>query len=296
MNLGIGSSAPFATNVETEAGWAGRYHLRRARMIAMNGQAALAWQVTPWLALAGGLQVQRFETKFGNAALIPSGGTIVEGHAYLQGRPSWAVGGIGGVMLTPVEGTRIGVGWRSAMTHHIRGQAASDIPGTAVEQLRFDLDLPQVVTLGIEQRVSSSVRVFAEVQSVEWSRFKGFDISFASGRANEVRPIEWKDTRLYAVGLGLRMTPDTEITAGASFDEAAAVNASGTTLSADASKVTLGLGLIQEVPGLGQISLSYAHVLVNDARVFASQTTSGTLEGQLGGRIDTFGAGLTIRW
>lgn len=296
LMLAVGSSAPFASDVETDARWAGRFHLLKARMVGLNAQGALSWQAAPWLALAGGVQVQRFETKFANAALLPAVGGVVEGRAQLQGEPSWATGAVAGVVLTPLDGTRIGLGWRSAMTHKIKGQASTDVAGFPVEHLRFDLDLPHVVTLGLEQRLTPRFRLFAEAQWVGWRRFKGFDIAFQSGRANEMRAIEWRDTWLYAAGLGLKVAAATELTAGISYDTAAAINASGTTLSADAGKWMLGFGLLHDVTGLGKFSFSYAHVRVEDARAFAGNPASGTLEGKLGGRLDMFGASVTIPW
>jgi long-chain fatty acid transport protein len=296
LTLGLGSSAPFATSTETEPVWGGRFHLQRAHMVALNGQAALAWQAAPWLAVAGGVQVQRTDTKFANAALIPLPGGIVEGRLVLDGDPSWAVGAVGGLVLTPAAGTRIGLGWRSATTHAIEGEVVANIPGIPLEQTQFDLKLPQVVSAGIEQRLTADVRVFGEVQWVDWSRFDGFELSFASGRPNEHRPVEWKDTWLFAVGLGVRVGTATELTAGVSHDTAAAINGSGTTLSADAAKTTLGLGVLHDVPGLGRISVSYAHVIVHEAEVLAANPASGRLQGKLDGRMETIGASLTIPW
>lgn len=296
LTLAVGSSAPFASDVETDPGWAGRFHLLKARMVGLNAQGALSWQAAPWLALAGGVQVQRFETKFANAALLPAGGGVIEGHARLQGEPSWATGAVAGVVLTPLYGTRVVLGWRSAMTHRIKGQASTDVAGFPVEHLRFDLDLPQVVTIGLEQRLTPRLRMFAEAQWVGWRRFKGFDIAFQSGRANEMRAIEWRDTWLYAAGFGVKVAAATELTAGIGYDMAAAINASGTTLSADAGKWMLGFGLLHDVAGLGKLWLSYAHVRVEDTRAFAGNPASGTLEGKLGGRLDMIGASVTIPW
>lgn len=296
LTLGLGSSAPFATSIETEPVWGGRFHLERAHMVSLNGQAALAWQATPWLALAGGVQVQRTDTKFANAALIPTPAGIFEGRIVLDGDPSWAAGAVAGLVLTPRDGTRIGLGWRSAITHEIEGKVAASLPGIPIELAKFDLDLPQVVSAGIEQRLTPGLRLFGEVQWVDWSRFDGFEISFASNRPTELRPIEWKDTWLFAAGIGVRIGAASELTAGVSHDTAAAINGSGTTLSADAAKTTLAIGLLHDIAGLGKVSLSYAHVIVHEAEVLAENPASGRLAGKLDGRMESVGASLTIPW
>lgn len=296
LTLGIGSAAPFATDVETDPGWAGRYHLIRARMVGLNAEAALSWQATPELALAAGVQVQRFDARFANAAILPTSRGLVEGIATLEGEPSWATGAVAGLVWTPLDGTRIGIGWRSAMTHEIEGQAETTVRGFPVEKLSFDLDLPHVVSAGLDHRLTADLRFFAEAQWVGWRRFKGFDIAFESGRPNEVRPIEWRDTWLLAVGAGIKLAPATEVTAGLSYDTAAAIDASGTTISTDAGKWMVGLGLMHEVEGLGRLSFSYAHILVEDAHVFADNPSSGTIDGSLGGRMDVLSGSVTIPW
>lgn len=296
LNLGLGSSAPFATKIGTEPDWGGRFHLQKAEMVGLNATAAISWQVTPVLAVAGGLQVQRFDADFENNALIPTANGILETRAYLKGEPDWSLGAVAGAVLTPADGTRIGIGWRSAMTHEIDGVAKTALPFTPVEHLSFKVELPQFVSLGLEQRLSPDLRLFAEGQWIEWSRFDGFDIAFRSGRPSEVRPIEWKDTWMAAIGVGVRLTATTEMTAGLAYETAAAIDASGTTLSADAEKTTLGLGLLTEIPGVGRVALSYAHVFVHEAPVFAENPASGRLEGTLAGRLDTFGTSVTVPW
>lgn len=296
LMLGFGSSAPFATDVETRNEWAGRYHLMRSYMVGLNATGALSWQATPWLALAAGVQVQRMDNRFENLAVIPQEqAQPAQALAYMKGT-GWATGAVAGLMVTPAPGTRLGVSWRSALTHRIEGTAGAQLSGIPVEHVRYDLDLPQTLSIGLEQRLAHGWRLFAEWQTVDWSRFKGFDISFASGRPDEVRPIDWKDTSLAAVGFGYRLLPATEITAGLSYDTGASRNGSGSTLSPDANKVLAGLGVIHDAPGIGRISLSYGHLFLLDAPVKASSLASGSLDGTLKGRMDMFGVGYTLKW
>jgi long-chain fatty acid transport protein len=86
LTLGLGSSAHFASDVEApNETWAGRFHLLKSRIVGANATAALSWEATPWLAVAGGLQVQRLDTRFESAALIPIGpGAAIETRAYLR--------------------------------------------------------------------------------------------------------------------------------------------------------------------------------------------------------------------
>lgn len=296
LTLGFGTSAPFATDIETDLAWDGRFHLLKSYMAGMNGTGAISWRAAPWLSIAAGVQVQRFEARFANAALIPVPlGPPVETRAALEG-DDWGFGAVAGLVMTPAPGTKIGVSWRSAITHDIEGDTSTSIPGVGIEHVRFDVDLPQTLTVGLEQRVSDNLRVFADVQWVEWSRFTGFDISFASGRPNELSSIEWRDTWMAAVGVGYKVTTATELTAGISYDTSASTNGSGTTLSPDGEKILVGLGLIHQLPGNGKVSVSYGHLFFNDAPVFASSPRNGLLEGTVEASLDTVALGYTYNW
>ena len=199
-------------------------------------------------------------------------------------------------MLTPLQGTRVGLSWRSALTHRMRGETGAQLAGIAVEKVSYDLDLPHTASLGVEQRLGSDWRLFAEWQWAGWSRFKGFDFSFASGRANELRPVDWRDTSTLAIGLGYRLLASTEVTVGAALDKGAARAGSGTTLSPDSNKLLLGAGLLHDAAGLGRLSLSYGLLLLDDGAVKASNLASGTLEGKLVGRMHMLGLGYTYEW
>jgi long-chain fatty acid transport protein len=296
ITLGIGSSAPFATDVETRAEWAGEYHLIRSYIVGLNVTAAASLELAPWLALSAGVQIQRMENEFENTAIIPVGlAPPVEARAFMKGK-DWGIGAVAGVLLTPRSGTRIGLSWRSAITHNIEGTAGANVPGLPVEHVRYDLELPQTFSLGIDHRVSPDWRLFAEAQLVDWSRFRGFDVSFASGRPNELRPIDWRDTWLLGAGVGWRVLPSTELTVGVSYDTGASEDGSGSTLSPDANKVLVGAGVIYDAPGLGRVSLSYGHLFVEESPVKAASLASGSLDGSLNGHMDMAGIGYTYEW
>lgn len=296
LTLGFGGSTPFATAVKTNPGWAGRFHLQEARMVGLRQTVALGWQAQPWLAIGVGVQIERLETRFLNSALIPLGpGVIAETSISMKGH-SWRAGPVAGLVITPRDGTRIGLSWRSGMPHRVSGTIVAGIAGFPVEAVNYKVRLPQVATLGIEQKFGDSLRLFGEAQWVDWSQFKGFRISFPSGRPDEVRPIRWRDTYLLAFGLGYALRPGTEITGGVSLETAASINSSGTTLSTDARQKTIGVGLSHQIPGWGTLSLSYAHVMVDPARVRAQNPSSGALEGRLTGRLNVVGLGFSARW
>lgn len=296
LTLGLGGSASFATDVESEEQWAGRYHLMQSRMVSMGMTAALSYELTPAIAVSAGVIGDYFDTRFENIAILPGpGGRPVETVAFMKGT-DWGLGGVAGIVIKPLEGTRIGVSYHSKIAHAIDGSVGVHAPGVPSDRPHYDIDLPQYVTAGIEQYVTPQLRLFGEVQWIDWSTFTGFNISFASGRPNEVRPVEWQDSWLFAAGFAYALTPATEVSAGVHYDMAASSGGSGQTLSPDPDKIMAAIGISQVVENIGTLTLSYAHVFGRDAPVDADNRASGALEGTLSAHVDMVGIGLKRMW
>ena len=99
-----------------------------------------------------------------------------------------------------------------------------------------------------------------------------------------------------AVGAGYHVTRQSELTAGVSYDTGASRDGTGSTLSPDANKVLLGIGINHDIAGAGRLSISYGHLWLLDAPVKASSPVSGTLDGSLSGHMHTAGMGYTYKW
>jgi long-chain fatty acid transport protein len=173
----------------------------------------------------------------------------------------------------------------------MKGTAGAYLAGFPAQNARYDLTLPSTLSVGIEHRLSPDLRLFAEGRRSGWKRFTGFDIAYTSGQPNDLRPVDWQDTWMAAVGLGIKLLPSTELTAGLSTETAASKQGSGTTVSPDAATIMAGVGVIHDALRIGRFSVSYAHVFLQDAPVSANNLASGALAGTLKGRL-----GYTYTW
>ena len=130
---------------------------------------------------------------------------------------------------------------------------------------------------------------------MHWSQFKGFEISFPSGRANELRPQFWRDTYMGAVGFGYRFRPGTEVTAGVSYDTAV-TSGGNNTLSPDGDRILIGIGLNQVLGEKLRLSVSFSHMFVKDASVAVNTARDGMLIGTASSGTSMFGVTLRKDW
>lgn len=292
--LGITGNAPFAAKIEANPTWAGRFQLLRTDMKTTNVTSTLSYQVAPWLAIGAGMQVQEFDGKFEKTelAFLPGLQFPIEARGFLTGK-DWGFGAVAGLMLTPADGTRIGISYRSRIRHDFEGRAGLYLPFVPRDTAKYDLVMPDVVSIGLEQRVTPALRLFAEVEWVNWSVFKGFDIALGSG-LRDVRPQDWEDTFMAAVGFGYMVRPGVELTAGIHYDTA--VTQGGNTFSPDSDRIMVGIGLNTDLGSHGRLSLHYAHLFFDGSAIDVADVRTGTMQADFKGSLDVFGATYRYSW
>ena len=128
-----------------------------------------------------------------------------------------------------------------------------------------------------------------------WSRFDGFRFRFASGRPDEVRAQQWRDTWFGSVGLNYQVTDATGLSFGVSYDQAASQGGTNT-LSPDGDRTMVALGLVHQVDNETMtLRASYAHMFIDDAPINITNA-SGTLIGNFQSDLDIFGVSANWQW
>lgn len=293
--LGFTGGSPFAAKIEADPNWAGRFQVLRTDMETINLGISLSYRLTPWISVGAGLNVQRFDGKFEKTELFDNpfvAAPLIEARGFLKGE-DWGIGGSAGILLTPVPGTRLGVSYRSRIKHDFKGEAGLYLPLIPADTARYELTTPDVVSIGLEQQITPELRLFSEVQWVNWSLFDGFDIALGSGD-RDVRPLDWEDTWMAGIGLGYTIHPGMEITVGLHYDTS--VTEGGNTFSPDSDRVMFGFGLTKSFDNAGKLSLHYAHMRFDGAPIDVQDIRTGTLSADFDGKLDILGATYRLDW
>lgn len=287
--IGIGFSGPFAVILETKPSWAGQFQLLKTKMVGWNLEPVVSRRVNERFAIAFGLNIQGMDVDLQRMEAIPFIGAAP---GFLRG-DDVGVGWSAGATWDPLPGTRIGVGFRSQITHHLRGKAGlTDTP--LKESVSFNLVTPAVVSLGIEQQVTEKLTLLGEVEWSNWSAFDGFQIRFDSGRPDNIRAQDWDDTWFFSLGGRYQATGRTSVSAGVGYEQAVS-NGGTNTISPDGDRTILGLGLTHELwPGM-TLAASYAHIWFADGAIEVADA-QGTFKGAMSNDLDVVGVSLTGRW
>jgi long-chain fatty acid transport protein len=183
-----------------------------------------------------------------------STGLEPDGHLEIKGS-GFSYGGNVGLTLNLTERQRVAVTYRSPMTAHCSGDLTVDnitptaaaLGATSRSDMGTKISYPSIVAVGYGIALSDSIRVEADVEWVQFSRFK--DLTFGVGNNSFLLPTttvpqNWHDTFTAGIGGDWRFAPNWVVRAGYQFYQSPVPDStfSPTIPDADQNVITVGLG------------------------------------------------------
>jgi long-chain fatty acid transport protein len=267
--LGLALTSPWGLGVQYDDDWFGRYDSIETRLTTVNLSPSLAFRITDWLSIGGGLNAEYADAKLTNAlpnTLAPGGpSAATDGNAKFTG-DSLDFGFNFGVMLKPLPQTRIGLHYRSGIEHRLDGTSrVRNLTGAlAGGNGRTDAEVrlrePDVASIGVVHEALPGTTLFAEAQWFNWSRFNELRVKFDNGQPDSVRRQEWKDTWSFYGGIEQRLFENWTLRAGAGYEPTPTVDAYRNTSLPDGDRVRLAAGFSYDWSKRLRIDFGYAHV------------------------------------
>lgn len=278
--LGIGINVPFglATEYDNDSviyqnGIAGK-----TEVFALDINPAMAIQATDWLTLALGIRIQYFEARLTRQALGPLGNSTLDGDGVGFGLTA-------GIKVTPLPGTEIGVGYRSFVRHELDGTLQTANAGTF--DVRYDdLTLPDVVTLGVRQRVTDRFRVLVGAEWTNWSQFD--TVTVENGPAPIDLPFEYDDGWLFSLGAELDLTERAAVRAGVGYELSPIDDNVRNYRLPYNDGVLLSLGASYRVGERLAFDLGYSYFAMEDMEILAADAGGPEMNGPFSGRADDY--------
>lgn len=288
LKVGLSMNGPWGLVTDYGPDWIGRYHGVRSDLRTYNFTPTVSYRVHPTLTLGAGLQIQYAKAKLSSvvdAGLLAS--PLLAGRldttVDLQG-DSWGLGATAGLMYEPMQGTRIGLSYRSAVKQKLKGDA--DFSGPAATAATFrdqgisaKLVTPDSVNFGVYHELTDRWSVMGDVQWTNWSKFYELNIDFDT-LANSVTEERWKDTWFVALGTAYKVTDALTVRGGVAFDKGSVGTEHRTPRIPEQDRYWLSIGAGYKVTEWLQLDAAYSHVFVRDAEVALRDTGTGTNRGR----------------
>jgi long-chain fatty acid transport protein len=277
--LGVGINAPFGLSTEynsnsilNQTGVAGK-----SEVFSLNLNPVLSIDVTDWLALAVGAQVQYFDARLTRQALGPLGISKLEGDDVGFGLTA-------GIKVTPLPGTAIGLGYRSFIDHDLDGTLKSPTAGTS-DVTYHGVNLPDLVTLGVRQRITDRLRVMAGAEWSNWSRFD--TVKIRGGPAPVDLEFNYDDGWFVALGGEFDLSQQVTVRSGVGYEWGPIDDNVRTYRIPDSDRLHLSGGVSYRLDQRFSFDVGYSFVAVEDMDIRAANAGGPDANGPFSGRADT---------
>jgi long-chain fatty acid transport protein len=263
--VGMGTNGAYGVAAEFPKTWAGAAYAQDSQMKSYNFNPVAAMKVTDWLSVGLGLQIQYMDIRFENFQGAAVSNLRLEGNG-------WGFGFTAGATFTPFRGTQIGIGYRSAIDQDLKGDMTNGIGLATNGGIKATVKLPDIVTVGLRQRVGERATVMAGVEWTNWSRIGGVAVTQATGAAALgptgaaiLLPFNYRDSAMYSLGVEYALRDDLTLRAGFAYESTPIPESVRTPRLPDSDRYWYSIGSSYRVPQFPGMIFDLAYTYIDVA-------------------------------
>ena len=334
FSAGLSVDVPFGSGSDYGDQWFGRYTATESSISIIDVNPALAYRINDRLHVGGGISVQFANASLQNsvdsgavcfatapdpavcvnAGLTP-GNLDVDSQAEIEG-DSTAVGFNLGVMFIPADHTRIGVTFRSEVSHTLEGDATFDnspefqalldatmSPAFVSGGGQVDVTTPAMAAISIAHTLQAyePVELLADVLYTRWRSFDQILIEFDNPAQPDVLQIQdYDDAFRFSLGLNFQYSPKVILRTGVAFDQTPVRGPSRNTARIpDTDRTWLSFGLGYKASERISFDLGYTHIFLDDVAInnsFPEQAGATFLRASVESNVNLFSAQVNYKF
>lgn len=260
-----------------------------SKVFTMNVNPAVSLDVADWLTVAAGAQIEYFDVRLSGQSLGPLGNSLLEGDDV-------AYGFTAGIKLTPLQGTEIGIGYRSFIDHKLDGTLETANFGN------FDVGyggvtLPDIVSLGIRQDVTDRFRVMAGAEWWNWSRLGTVDVDQGPGPI--ALSFEYDDGWFVSAGGEFDVTPVFAVRGGVGYEFSPITDSVRTYRLPDNDRLWISAGASYRVDEHLSFDIGYSFIDVSGTDILAAgaggPSGNGPFAGDVKSQVHSIAAAMKVK-
>lgn len=284
VSVGFGSFSYFGLAENYNDDWMGRYYVQKGVLLGMSLMPGASVKINDWLSIGGCLNAMYgyLDTKVAINTLGPSDGQLSLSDY------EWGFGGVGGIIITPREGTRIGVTYVSPVKLNFSDTPSFSNLGplaglpifNSPSALNLGITVPQSVMFGIYQDLNEQWALMADVGWQNWSQFGKVDVSYDANQPNSLtKNLNYDDTWHGALGAKYKYSEEWAFTGGVAYDSSAVNDANRTVTLPMGQAYRFGVGADWQVRDSLSVNLAYEFMWAGDMSVNQTSAYRGNVVG-----------------
>jgi long-chain fatty acid transport protein len=335
LTFGVGINGPFGSKTEYSNDWVGRYQATETDMKSVNINPSISWKANDKLSLGAGISAQYIKVKLSSAidsagacrqigiaaatqtnstALIDYCNATYPKAAQYENDTQAVVEGDGigygfnvGLLYQPTDKTRIGVSYRSKISHSIDGTVSYDVDAglnpviaqTSINTftdraITASVDVPESVSFSLVHQLNHRLELLADVTWIKWSRFDELLITEkATGEKVTRIPEKWEDVTRISIGANYKYNDRLTLRTGVAFDEEPIPSARYRTPRIPGNDRTwLSLGAGYQLNKKMSIDVGYSHLLLDETAIDNPGENGYSVRGLYNNKVDIISAQL----
>lgn len=217
--LGLGLTVPFGMGTDYDKGWKGAERGYTSTILTFDINPNVAWKVNDFLSVGGGISLQYAKAKLG-ASMGPN-----VGYGKINA-DSWDWGWNIGAMFSPTEKIRLGLSYRSSITHDAEGDFTFEAGSVgAIRGLtsgtydsKATVKTPDTLMFTTTWEATDNLRLSTLIRWAKWSNFKALTIE-NDGFASNTYDNDWEDTWLFSVGADYKLNDAWTVRGGVAYEK-----------------------------------------------------------------------------
>ena len=303
LSFGLGFSATSGTATKWNRVWAGRYSAIDTEISVVDITPTLSYKILDNLSIALGIDIEYCEAMMTRA--IPVAG-MRDGMIKFTG-DSIALGFTLGAMYEPIKGTRVGLGYRSRMTHELELEGKMMAAGRRFKgDADCDLNLPGVLDFSVQQDLNEKWTVMGDIAWTHSSVMEDMTVCFKNdalgrtirgmtGSNKESVDMSWRDNWRFAVGTEYQFSEALKLRMGAAYDQTPVKDKQHRVATLpDLSRVWLCAGFTYQLTESVALDFGYVHIFFMTDDMETRLNTGATLHTKVYGGVDIFSTALTF--
>ena len=320
---GLGINAPFGLVTEYNDNWKGRYHAIKSDMLTININPSIAFKATEKLSLGFGINLQYIDLELTQATdlgtgcaktaqflavnaptspLLPAAASCAQpqqhdGKAKLTA-DDWSWGYNLGLTFQATDATRIGLAYRSKISHHLTGEGKFDTTSNPAVQavatnalnikngaINGNVDLPENASLAIHHQINEQWAVMGDATWTRWDRFQELAINMPNGTTN-IKEEKWDNSMRYGLGLTYAHNDTWTFRSGIAYDETPISDEYRTARIPGEDRKWLAVGASYKFSDSITIDTGYTHIFLSDPKINEIDENGYQLKGDYEASVD----------
>ena len=327
LKFGLGVNAPFGLKTNYSQNWVGRYHALTSDLKTFNINPGLAYKFDNGFSLGFGVSAQYAKARLTNAidkstaclgaapgavcnafGLVTPATPTTDGYIDLKDADDWSYGYNVGALYEFSPRTRVGVHWRSKISHELEGKAeftnTADLAGLfgggrfTNQTFSAKATMPESLSVSGFHQINPKVAVMGDFTWTRWNRFDELVINFDGGHPQNVTPENWNNSIRVSGGVSYAYNDRLTLRGGLAYDEEPIPDATRRTPRIPGDDRTwVAVGASYQRSDKLSLDVGYTHLFVGDVPINNTEVNTGhVLIGEYDADVNIFSAQVNYRF